>query len=182
MNEPKKNGPLELPDATLLEARFLVRLRWFATRWLGDAQAGEDAAQEAVKRVVQALAEGRVRELEALPAFVYQTARHVCSHRSRGLGRERRMLTRYGVERSLDEPAPDPLNEMISDERKAEVREALATMQEDDRKLLAALYIQERNPRQVAAELQLTDGALRTRKHRALKRLSRQLGGFERTG
>lgn len=182
MDKPKTNDPLESHDVPMLEARFLTRLRWFATRWLGDAQAGEDAAQEAMRRVVQALAEGRVREPQALPGFVYQTARHVCSHRNRAAGRERRMLSRYGSERLLEEPAPDPLHELLTDERKAEVRGALAAMQEEDRKLLAALYIHEQNPQQVAAELQLTAGALRTRKHRALKRLSRQLAAPGRSG
>jgi RNA polymerase sigma-70 factor, ECF subfamily len=182
MNKPNKNGSLEFHEVPMLETRFLTRLRWFATRWLGDAQAGEDAAQEAMKRVVQALAQGRVKEPQALPAFVYQTARHVCSHRNRTAGRERRMLSRYGGERLLDEPAPDPLHELLADERKAEVRRALAALQEEDRKLLAALYIHEQNPQQIATELQLTAGALRTRKHRALQRLSRQLAASGRTG
>lgn len=182
MNKPKNNGSLECHDVPMLEARFLTRLRWFAARWLGDAEAGEDAAQEAMKRVVQALSEGRVKEPQALPAFVYQTARHVCLHRNRAAGRERRMLGRYGSERLLDEPAPDPLHVLLTDERKAEVRGALAAMQEEDRKLLAALYIHEQNPQQIAAELQLTAGALRTRKHRALKRLSRQMAASGRPG
>jgi RNA polymerase sigma factor (sigma-70 family) len=182
LNTPETNDFQELFDARVLEARFLARLRWFATRWLGDAHAGEDAAQEALKRVLQALAEGRVKQPEALPAFVYQTARHVCSHHHRAAGRERRMLTGYGTERSLDEPAPDPLNELVSEARIAEVRGALAAMDEEDRDLLSALYIHERSPEQLAAELQLSGGALRTRKHRALKRLSQHLVAGEMTG
>jgi RNA polymerase sigma-70 factor (ECF subfamily) len=171
---PKTEERLELSDARVLEERFLSRLRWFATRWTGDAQAGEDAAQEALQRVLRALAEGRVKRLEALPAFVYQTARHVCSHQHRAAGRERRMLARYGSE-PLAEPAPDPLNELVSVERQAEVRRALAAMDDADRKLLVALYVHEQSAGQLAAELQLTDGALRVRKHRALKRLSERL-------
>ena len=172
---------LEVPGAELLEHRFLARLRLFATRWLGDAHAGEDAAQEALRRVLQALTEGRVRQPEALPAFVYQTARHVCSHQNRAASRERRMLARYGAEPSLDEPFPNPLHELVSDERKAKVRCALAALDAQDRDLLCALYVHEQNPRVLAAELQLSDGALRTRKHRALKRLSRQLDAVERS-
>lgn len=166
----------DLTDSRVLEERFLSRLRWYATRWIGDAQAGEDVAQETLKRVLQALAEGRVRQPDALPAFVYQTARHVCSHRNRAAGRERRMLARYGSDPSVDEPAaPDPLNELVSSERQALVRDALAAMEDEDRNLLVALYVHEQSPRQLAAELQLSDGALRVRKHRALKRLSERL-------
>jgi RNA polymerase sigma factor (sigma-70 family) len=182
LNKPETNDFHELFDARVLETRFLARLRWFATRWLSDAHAGEDAAQEALRRVLQALTEGRVKQPEALPAFVYQTARHVCSHHRRAAGRERRMLTGYGTERSLDDPAPDPLNELVSDARKKQVREALAAMDEEDRDLLSALYVQERSPEQLAAELHLSDGALRTRKHRALKRLSQHLTAGEVAG
>lgn len=170
----------ELADAALLEKRFLGRLRLFATRWLGDVHAGEDAAQEALRRVLQALAEGRVRQPEALPAFVYQTARHVCSHQHRARSRERRTLARYGAEPLLDDPVPDPLQELVADERKAEVQGALAAMDEEDRELLSALYIHEQTPREIADELKVTDGALRTRKHRALQRLSRQLEALAR--
>lgn len=182
MNNSTTNGVLELADSRMLEERFLARLRWFATSWLGDAQAGEDAAQEALRRVLQALAEGRVRQREALPAFVYQTARHVCSHHHRAASRERRMLARYSVEPLLGDPAPGPLQELVSDERKAEVRGALAAMDAEDRELLSALYVQEQSPRELAAELQLSDGALRTRKHRALKRLGRRLDAAGRGG
>lgn len=181
-DEPEVNDFQELVDARVLEARFLARLRWFATRWLGDAHAAEDAAQEALRRVLQALAEGRVKQPEALPAFVYQTARHVCSHGRRSMGRERRMLAGYGSERSLDDPAPDPLHALVSEARISKVRQALAAMDQEDRDLLSALFIQERDPEQLAAELNLSSGALRTRKHRALKRLSQRLVPGEVTG
>lgn len=172
----------ELADAALLEKRFLGRLRLFATRWLGDVHAGEDAAQEALSRVLQALADGRVRQTEALPAYVYQTARHVCSHQHRTSSRERRTLARYGAEPLLGDLVADPLHELVADERKAAVRGALAAMDEEDRKLLSALYIREQTPREVADELKVTDGALRTRKHRALQRLGRVLEALARAG
>lgn len=182
MNTPETTDVHELFNARVLEARFLARLRWFATRWLGDAHAGEDAAQEALRRVLQALKDGRVKQPDALPAFVYQTARHICSHHRRAAGRERRMLTGYGTERSLDDPAPDPLNVLVSEARNAQVRVALAAMDDEDRHLLAALYVQERSPEQLAAELHLSDGALRTRKHRALKRLGEKLSAGDAAG
>ena len=181
-NENELHGYLEVAGRELLEQRFLTRLRLFATRWLGDAQAGEDAAQEALRRVLQALADGRVRQPEALPAFVYQTARHVCSHQHRAASRERRMLVRYGAEPLMEESNPNPLYELVSDERKAEVRRALAALDAEDRDLLYALYVDEQEPRELANELRVSDGALRTRKHRALKRLGRQLDAVERSG
>ena len=179
MNKPRVDGSLDTTDAVLLESRFLARLRWFATRLLGDAHAGEDAAQEAMRRVLQAVAERRVRDHDALPAFAFQTLRYVCSHHSRAAGRERRMLSGYGSEAALEEPAADPLAELVSSERRAAVRGALQGIADEDRQLLQALYVEEENPRKLAARLQLSEGALRTRKHRALKRLGRQLAGIE---
>lgn len=175
MGKTANSEPPQLAGSPMLEDRFLARLRWFATRWLGNAEAGEDAVQEALRRVLQALAEGRVRQKEALPAFVYQTIRHVCLHYRRAAGRERRALARYGAEPLLDDPAPGPLQELVSDERKAKVQEALAAMDAEDRQLLVALYVQEQNPTELAATLKISDGALRTRKHRALKYLGQQL-------
>ena len=40
----------------------------------------EDVAQETLRRVLAALEAGRVANLEALPGFVFQTARHLCLH------------------------------------------------------------------------------------------------------
>lgn len=174
MHNSIKSGFPDLADSQMLEDRFLARLRWFATSWLGNSEAGEDAAQEALRRVFQALAEGRVRQREALPAFVYQTARHVCLHHHRAVTREQRMLARYRAE-PLRDPAPNPLQELVSNEMRMNVQVALAAMDPEDRQLLAALYVQEQNPKELAATLQLSDAALRTRKHRALKRLGRQL-------
>lgn len=175
MGKTAKSGFPELAGCPMLEDRFLARLRCFATRWLGNAEAGEDAAQEALRRMLEAVAEGRVRQKVALPAFAYQTVRHVCLHYRRSAKREQRALARYGAEPLLDDPGPGPLQELVSDERKAEVQGALAAMDEEDRQLLIALYVQEQSPRELAATLKLSDGALRTRKHRALKCLGQRL-------
>src|SRR6185295_5252530 len=87
------------PDglAADLAERFRERLRLFAARRIYDSAAAEDVALEALRA-------GRIPELERLPGFVFETARHICMHHGRGRGREARALARIGPE---DAPAPE---------------------------------------------------------------------------
>ncbi|HZD04367.1 MAG TPA: sigma-70 family RNA polymerase sigma factor [Longimicrobiales bacterium] len=147
------------------------RVRLFALRRLGDVEAAEDVAQETLGRVLEALRSGRVHDPEALPGFVFQTARHVCQHRWRSREREERALERLASSDPEPRRAPEPLISLVSRERARAVRDALERLSPDDRALLRALYFEDREPSEVARCLGVTPGALRVRKHRALKRL-----------
>ena len=160
-----------------LADRYWDRIRTFAARWLRDSTAAEDVAQETLRRVVDAVRAGRVEQLDALPGFVFQIARHICLQRDRSVMRETRALSR------LAEPdgttAPDALLALISDERCASVRQALARLEHDDRALLRVLYYERLETADVARQLGISAGALRVRKHRALLRLSTLFRGDE---
>jgi RNA polymerase sigma factor (sigma-70 family) len=144
-------------------------------RRLGNRADAEDMAQDALQRVAKALEENRLREAGALPGFVFQTARHVCQQWLRKRGRERRALESFGGDMSeADERAP--LTDLIDDERRRAVRLALQSLAMEDRELLEQLYAADADPDQLALRLGITSGALRVRKHRALKRLSEALG------
>ncbi|HVS04100.1 MAG TPA: RNA polymerase sigma factor [Thermoanaerobaculia bacterium] len=172
------HGRLSEPSRAALEAelgaRFTGRLRLFAARRLGDATAAEDVAQAVLRRVVAALRTDRIRSLDALPAFVYQTARHLCLHRSRACGRERRALATLAAG-----PPPaataDALSGLIEAERAAVVRGALEQLPAADRELLRLLYYDLLEPVEAARRLGVSPGALRVRKHRALGRLAELL-------
>jgi len=164
------------PDESALAARFWDRIRLFAARRVRDAALAEDVAQETLRRVVDALRGGRVENLEALPSFVFQTARHICLQHHRSGGREARALA--GLERAAyDVPAvPDALAALVGEEQRRVVRQALDELDESDRGLLRMLYYEQLETTEAAERLGITPGALRVRKHRALLRLSRQLG------
>lgn len=164
----------DLDEAGLVE-RFRDRLRLFAVQRLSDATQAEDVAQEVLRRVLEALREDRLRNPEALTAYVFQTARHVCAHRERNAGRTRRVLRRLTKDRRGDTGSADPLAELVDSERRARVRAALAELSDSDRRLLRMLFYEESESREAARELEITPGALRVRKHRALKRLSKIL-------
>lgn len=154
-----------------LAIRFRERLLLFAARRVRNAAAAEDLAQETLRRVSAALAEGRVENLQALPAFVFQTARHLCMQQGRSAARESRALSRFQAEQDAVEQG-DALRELVSAERRAQVRQALGGLEPGDRSLLELLYYRDEASADAARRLGITPEALRVRKHRALRRLS----------
>jgi len=162
-----------------LVARFWDRLKVFGTRRLGDPSLAEDLAQEALRRVTEALRAGRVENLDALPAFVFQTATHLCMHEYRSRGREARAMARL-QSGDVDPPAaePHPLDGMVRREARAAVQAALRRLAPGDRDLLHSLYYEQEESAAVAGRLGITTGALRVRKHRAVSRLAELLGDW----
>jgi RNA polymerase sigma-70 factor (ECF subfamily) len=163
-------------DRGALWSRFHARLLILGMRRLGNRADAEDMAQDALQRVTKALDDNRLREPGALPGFVYQTALHVCQQSLRKRYRERHALERYARSSIEDGGAPAPLTDVIDEERRRVVRLALQSLTADDRELLEQLYSRDAELEELAARLGISAGALRVRKHRALKRLSAALG------
>jgi RNA polymerase sigma-70 factor, ECF subfamily len=157
-----------------LEA-FHDRLRLFAARRLGDWAAAEDVAQETLRRALEAMQAGRIENPGALSGFLFQTALHICMHRGRSAGRERKALQRFGADDQGD-GAQDPLAAIISAERRSSVREALGKLEPDERRLLEMTYREELDSEKIGRELGLTAGTVRVRRHRAIRRLAELLG------
>ena len=160
---------------TELAPRFRDRLRVFAAHRLGDASAAEDVAQETLRRVAEALRAGRLEQPAALPAFVFQTARHVCMQLRRSAARESRAFARLSSgDRSEADSADicDPLTALITQEQRVAVRQALQALDHEDRELLRLAYFDQLSANEIAAQLSSTPGAVRVRKHRALRRLA----------
>lgn len=162
-----------LPDEAELIARFRDRVLIFAARRFPDGGTAEDVAQETLRRVLEAVREGRLRDPEALPSYVFQTARHVCLHGVRKERRRRRAMLRLGGggDAVVGGPRRDALAAVVGEERRARVRAALERLEASDRELLRMLFFEDLDTAEAAARLDVTRGALRVRKHRALKRL-----------
>ncbi|MGH7508913.1 MAG: RNA polymerase sigma factor [Gemmatimonadales bacterium] len=175
---PVPEVPTSAGDETQIVRQFRERLRLFALRRLHDAAAAEDVAQETLRRVLEACRAGRLENPAALPAFVFQTAQHICLQHFRSTSREGRALLRLGGEGS-SQAETHPLTTLIGDERRVAVRQALDQLNPDDRLLLRMLYYEESDSGAVARRLGVTPGALRVRKHRVLVRLAALLGGRE---
>jgi RNA polymerase sigma-70 factor (ECF subfamily) len=163
--------------AVELNDRFWKRLCIFAARRLRDRSAAEDVAQETLRRVLEALREEKIEKLEALPAFVFQTARNICLHYGRSARRETSALLRFrgGLSASSGDEE-DPLVALVDEVRRNQVRQALDSLGQEDRDLLRMLYVDGLKSSEIARRLGVDAGTLRVRKHRALKRLSELLG------
>jgi len=164
---------VDSPDvlASDLAARFWDRLRLFARRRLCEPGEAEDVAQETLKVVLTALRGGTIENLDALPAFLYQTATYLCLHRQRSLGRHTRAIDRL-AETQSPSPAADSLAALISDERRGQLRKALEQLEDQDRELLRMIYSEDLDTEVIAMRLGITPGALRVRRHRAIQRLA----------
>jgi RNA polymerase sigma-70 factor (ECF subfamily) len=166
--------------AAELAERFWMRLRVFAARRLRDRNAAEDVAQETIRRVLEALRDQKIRNLDALPAFVFQTARNICLHEARSVRREGGALFRFsGGQATTTGPEEDALTGLIDRDRREEVRTAIEQLGADDRELLQLLYVETADSAEIARRLGIDPGTLRVRKHRALKRLAVLLGDDE---
>lgn len=150
-----------------LAEEYHDRIRFFATSWVGSEEA-VDVAQETLRRVFVALREGRIRDPDNPAAFIFQTARHVCLHLQRSESRRKRALAR---ESPTYRPSPDALDRLVSTESRSRVAEAMHRLSGEDQEVLRLFYFDGFDTSEVASELELTAGAVRVRKHRALQRL-----------
>jgi len=162
------------PDALAADVavRYRERLILFAARRLKNRAAAEDAAQETLRRVLDALRQGRVRDLQALPAFTFETARHVCQHMLRDQYATDRAHTALEQQPALVMGEhPDPLSLLVTAERVAQVRETLESLEPTDRVLLQLSFVEGLPTREIADRLGLTPVNVRVRRHRLLRRL-----------
>jgi RNA polymerase sigma-70 factor (ECF subfamily) len=167
--------------ATELSDRFRDRLRFFAARRLRDRDAAEDVAQEVLRRTLEALRAGKVENREALPAFLFQTARNVCMQWGRSEGRRARAFSRLESQSAEADPKEDPLAGLITEERREKVREAFEHLGPGDREVLRLSYVETLGAEEIAGQLNLTAGAVRVRRHRALNRLAEIMGVTKRS-
>ncbi len=173
---PAGGASAEALAADLAE-RFWKRLCIFAVRRLRDRSAAEDIAQETLRRVLEALRHEKIDNLEALPAFVFQTARNVCLHHGRSARRQDSALLKFRAGmRATTGDEEDPLIGLIDEARREQVRDALGNLADDDRDLLLMLYVDGLKSSEIARRLGIDSGTLRVRKHRALRRLAEILG------
>lgn len=167
-------APLRISEEELA-LRFTPRLRLFAARQLNDSAGAEDVTQEVLRLVIEAIRGNRIDNQEALPGFVFQTARNVCMHWVRSRLREKTAFARYERESTEESSGSDALESLVSAERAQEVKRALGRLHPDDRQLLAMIYYDEFDTADIARRYNITPAALRVRKHRALQRLSAEL-------
>ena len=153
--------------------------RWLRTAVLarlGDRQAVEEVLQEvALAAVAQRAPLG---DASKAGAWLYRLAVRQALIYRRKRGRRARLAGRYAEARGDDfghASTPDPLDWLLTDERRGLVREALGRLPRRDAEILLLKYTEDWSYRDLAAHLGVGESAVEARLHRARRRLREAL-------
>jgi len=158
-------------------------------RWLRTVVYSRVGEAGAVEEVMQEVALAAVRE-SAPPSdtgkvapWLYRVAvRQALLHR-RKLGRQRKLIDRYTERKpppEHDQGSPDPLDWLLSEERRAMVRKAMSRLPQRDAEILLLKYTENWRYQQIAAHLGISQSAVEARLHRARRKLRAELAVFEK--
>ena len=168
----------------------LVR-RWerpvqsLCARMTGDAQRGEDLAQDAFTRIF-----ARRKDYQAsgrFATFLWRVALNLCYDELRRISRRRESALESGddetegaVETHFVAPSPAPDFALVEQERAETVRRALLELSEPYRAVVVLRHYEGLKFREIAEVLEIAEGTVKSRMAEALSQLSRILDGYER--
>ncbi len=126
----------------------------------------DDVRQETFSRTLSLIrSDGGLRHAERLGPLVNSICNHVLMEQYRASGRV------DGLEEEtaalLVDHRPDALNEVLSEDSRMVVKQVLNALNERDRRLLRAVFLEERNKDEVCRELGVEREYLRVLLHRA---------------
>lgn len=160
------SGPADL--GPIIEPH-LALLRRVALRILGCPEQAQDAVQEAICALWQA--DGRPVEIRG---WLVRTVIHRSLHRRRSEGRRRRWEEQAALDLGADCPICNPEDEMSRRETLAALEHALGQLSSEHRVVLA-LRAAGLEYEEIAAELALPVGTIRSRLNRARQALREQM-------
>jgi RNA polymerase sigma-70 factor (ECF subfamily) len=140
-----------------------------------DREAARDLTQEIMLAVVLALRNGHLRQTERLAAFVYGTARNLINNHLRSRSRLPREETIDDARDAASTPRP-----IEDEERVLLVRRAVRDLDSTDRKILLLTLVEGLKPGEIAARLGLTSEVVRTRKSRAVRKMTERVKRLSR--
>ena len=160
---------LKAGNADALEqliVRWRSRAEAYATSILHDSQSAEDAVQEAFSRIY-AVRTG-LDEDRSFSAYLYTIVKRICID---DLRKQKRFPDLPGA---LPDPPVDSAEaEFIKGLDRLERIHLLAALDETDRKLLLAFSLEGKPSKQIAREMNLSDGQVRIRLHRIRRKLKK---------
>ena len=157
-----------------LHRRFARRVQGLCRHLLRSAESAEDASSEVFMRMARMFAS--YDDSMPFERWLFSIASHHCIDLLRKQQRERRWLEDEDVETlSLGIAADSPLNELIREERREAVREAIAKLPEKFRVPLALRYYSEFSYDDIAQQLHLTRANVATLVFRAKQELRQAL-------
>jgi len=166
--EPASILPLDVREADLA-ARFEPRIRYLASRHVHPDWV-DDLVQEVLAAVLEALRVGRLEDPQRLPAFVHGVTRNAISNWARANARWRRASE---LDVSPATETDDPLQLLLTVERRKAVVRCLDALRQEDRRILYLSFYQGLSSSEVAKRLGIEPHVARQRKWRALKRFEK---------
>ena len=160
---------LKAGDVNALEqliTRWRPKSEAYARGFLHDPQAAEDAVQEAFSRI-WAVRSGLDAE-RSFSAYLYTIVKRICIDTLR---KDHRFPSLPGELPEM--PAESAEAEYIARWERLNRIHLLAGLNETDRKLLLAFSLEGKPTKEIAGELNLTDGQVRIRLHRIRKKLKK---------
>jgi RNA polymerase sigma factor (sigma-70 family) len=135
----------------------------------GDAADAEEAAQDAFVKAHRAL--GRFRSGQPFRPWLLTIVANEARNRRRTRGRRAALALRAA------DPGPgeDPEAAALATERRERLLTAVERLRNDDRDVLACRYFLELSEEETAAALGIARGTVKSRIHRALERLQKEL-------
>lgn len=152
-------------EETELYRRFAPRVRLYGLKHLGDDAAAQDLVQQVLLVTIERLRAGAVRQPEQIASFILGTS-HMIATSLRRTARRRETLDAQFGHRPPTCPAPDAANL-----DQARLLDCLRALAERERTVLILSFYAERTAPQIGHELDLSAGAVRVVRHRALERL-----------
>lgn len=168
------------------------RIDWQAAlaehdRWLRTVVAARLGEPQAIDEVMQEVALAAVAQKAPLhdaakvAPWLYRLAVMQSLLYRRKQGRRRKLNDRYAdryrpTERDVRQP--DPLEWLLTEERRALVRVAVARLPKRDAEILLLKYTQDWNYQALADHLGISESAIEARLHRARKRLRSELAAM----
>jgi len=146
--------------------RWRFRLEAYANSILHDPQAAEDAVQEAFSRIYTLRAS--LDERCSFSAFMFTITKRICID-------ELRKQKRYPeLPGELPEsPVESAEEEFIQNWERLNRIHLLASLDETDKKLLLAFSLEGKPTKQIAREMNMSDGQVRVRLHRIRRKLKK---------
>ncbi len=183
-------GVLERDETAFeaLYARYEEQLRRHLRRTVRDGGAAEDLLQEVFLRLWNRA--GQWRGEGSLHAWLFRIATNLAFNHVRAVGRRRSQpLDLPGDEADEESAAPGWLVDaaalgadavLEAEEQRRLLRGCMETLSEDKREVLRLVYDAEMEIRQVASELDIPEGTVKSRLHHARRELARQWRKIER--
>src|SRR6266436_3135183 len=140
-----------------------------------DREAAHDLTQEILIAILKALRDGQLRESAKLAAFIQGTARNLINNYLRAKA--------HHAEVELDDEAysADAVEELESLERRRLVQRELESFSITDQQILLLSLVDGHSLAEVAQRLSLSHEAVRARKSRAVRKISRKFARVSQT-